>query len=154
MAVSSQRSLEIVPTKSGNSDIVVNKRKVIGSGSGNENKKTKLQDPSILKSRLDVPDLSEDSHRFAVQDNQVSSTIESNPAVSFTGKSRFLASAKDAVDIAVKIRETVGLRSIELSGNSVGIGAAKAIAKAMISQNDLAVRVPLDYLMLKLSDVI
>lgn len=58
---------------------------------------------------------------------------------SIKGQTLKFNTAEDVVAIAKDIRETKGLKDIELSGNTFGVEASKAIAEAMRDQKELTV---------------
>lgn len=58
---------------------------------------------------------------------------------SIKGKTLKFNTAEDVADMAKEIRETKGLTDIELSGNTFGVEASKAIAEAIRDQKDLTV---------------
>ncbi|XP_030066394.1 ran GTPase-activating protein 1 isoform X2 [Microcaecilia unicolor] len=57
--------------------------------------------------------------------------------LSFRGKSLKLNTAEDAEDVIKEIEEYEGLQSLRLEGNTVGVEAAKVIAKALERKPDL-----------------
>ncbi|XP_077308546.1 ran GTPase-activating protein 1 isoform X2 [Lithobates pipiens] len=57
--------------------------------------------------------------------------------LSFKGKTLKLNTAEDAEDVIQEIKEYEGLQALRLEGNTVGVEAAKAIAKALENKSDL-----------------
>ncbi|XP_073448741.1 ran GTPase-activating protein 1 isoform X2 [Aquarana catesbeiana] len=57
--------------------------------------------------------------------------------LSFKGKTLKLNTAEDAENVIQEIKEYEGLQALRLEGNTVGVEAAKAIAKALENKSDL-----------------
>ncbi|XP_010225289.1 PREDICTED: ran GTPase-activating protein 1-like [Tinamus guttatus] len=60
--------------------------------------------------------------------------------LSFKGQSLKLNTAEDAEEVIKQIEEFDGLEALRLEGNTVGVEAAKVIAKALEKKSELKVR--------------
>ncbi|XP_023348327.1 RANBP2-like and GRIP domain-containing protein 5/6 isoform X4 [Eurytemora carolleeae] len=80
------------------------------------------------------PSVNEDENLFPLKDFKPLKHIERENELSFDGLGLKLNTEEDAKDVSEKIRIEKSMNTLTLSGNTVGIEAAKAIGKALESQ--------------------